>query len=156
MKGDLSMQPIWYWVIGGVVGLVIISLVVAIVLLALPFRDNTNNLASSGCCAGSYTDADGNDVSVCGYQPFKDNPDSTGNASVSTTLTNARSFASACDAAGGSASLTSAGGVSCLCTCENPSSAMSSFVMANGEYVSSAAISGDAVSRSTTCPGYRT
>ena len=148
-------RRVWMWVlIGSVIFVVVTGIVVLLVLGGMRYHDNTNNNATSGCCADSYTDINGEEVTVCGYQPFRDNPDSSGNSSVSSTLTAGQSFAEACHAAGGEPSLASKKGVACYCTCNNPTSDMRPHVMASGEYVSSRAQSAT-ITKTTTCPGYR-
>lgn len=131
--------------------------IVVIVVLVLPqtgSSDNSTNLSSaSSCCALQYSDSAGNVVSVCGYQPFRDNPDSTGNVGVNSRLLSAASFAQACQTSGGESYVRDTSGVECSCTCVGATKDLAPIVAADGQYYTS--LSRDSPVLVTSCPGYR-
>ena len=122
-------------VIASVGGLLLVVIVVAIVLslTATKKHNNQNNSDAGSCCALTYENSDGDSLTACEYQPFRDNAGD----SVSQTYANAPSFADACNGAGGSVILNDASGVACSCYCDGASKTMASFVTAQGEYVES-------------------
>lgn len=148
------MDSTTFWVLIFTTGLFLIALIVMIVLLMTDAEIIVDNdSSSSSCCADTYTDSDGNEHSVCEYQPYQHNADPS--STVDDTLTGADSFAQACANAGGTTAVTDTTGVRCACTCINPIRDLGAIVAPSGQYYESVARTSGNASIETTCPGYR-